>query len=263
MTDEIVVVGEADVSRAATCRRAINKLIKTVNSSNFDLMELFHEAKSKNYVSGWGFESFSKFAKSLDIKYTKAFYLVAIAENMQAAGLARPEYEPVGLTKLRIISRLDAEAEFNGTPIKLLIRELTLKAKEMSTDEVQLEVDTILGLTEEESMVWMNVRVKKLAKENVIVPALRKAKRYLGQQKDDEGEFHDATDGAAFEMICADFLADPNYDTPDDETVTEETVTTPDEQAKDDADSTTTPDEADNGAPEAQAEGTDNQYSID
>ena len=262
--DEQVIVGEQDTSRAATVRRRINKLIKETNSSTFDLMDLLHESKAKNYISGWGFESFSKFAKSLDIKYTKCFYLVAIKENMAAAGLERNEYEPVGMTKLRMISRLDPEVEYNGTPVKLLIRELTLKAKEMDPDEVQLEVDTILGLTEEESMVWMNIRVKKLSKDNVILPALRKAKRYMGQQKDDEGEFHDATDGAALEMICADFLADPNYDTLDDETVTEETVTAPDGQANDDADDTTASDEPNSGVPEAENESTDNQYySID
>jgi hypothetical protein len=247
------IVGEADVSRAANVRRQINKLIKQTNSSNFDLMSLLYEAKSKNYVSGWGFDSFSKFAKSLDVKYTKCFYLVAIAENMAAAGLERQEYESVGMTKLRMISRLDPEVEYNGTPVSLLIRELTLKAKEMDPDEVQLEVDTILGKTEEESMVWLNIRVKKLAKDNVILPALRKAKRYMGQMKDDEGEFHDASDGAAFEMICADFLADPNYDTPDDEAT--EIVT----ETKDDV----VPDATNNDIPEAEAEGQDKQYSID
>jgi hypothetical protein len=260
---EQTIIGEADTSRAATVRRRINKLIKESNASTFDLMDLLHESKAKNYIAGWGFDSFSKFAKSLDIKYTKCFYLVAIKENMAAAGLERAAYEPVGMTKLRMISRLDPEVEYNGTPVSLLIRELTLKAKEMEPDEVQLEVDTILGLTEEESMVWLNTRVKKLAKDNVILPALRKAKRYMGQQKDEEGEFHDASDGAGLEMVCANFLADPNFDTPDDETVTEETVTTPDKQAEDDADNTVAPDTENAGVPEAEAEGTDKQYSID
>lgn len=260
---EQAIVGEQDVSRAALVRRRINKLIKETNSNTFDLMDLLHESKSKNFISGWGFDSFSKFAKSLDIKYTKCYYLVAIKENMAAAGLERAEYEGVGMTKLRMISKLDPEVEYNGTPVSLLIRELTLKAKEMSPDEVQFEVDTILGMTEDESLVWMNIRVKKLAKDNVILPALRKAKRYMGQQKDDEGTYHDASDGAAFEMICANFLADANFDTPDDETVTEETVTAPDEQAKDDASDDATPTtEETAGVPETQTQG-DDKYSIE
>ena len=224
MLDEQVIVGDEDMSRAALVRRRINKLIKESNSSTFDLMDLLHEAKIKLMFQGWGFDSFSKFAKSLDIRYTKCFYLVAIKQNMAAAGLEREQYEPVGMTKLRMISRLDPESEYNGTPVSLLIRELTLKAKEMEPDEVQLEVDTILGLTEEESMVWMNIRVKNMAKENVILPALRKIKRFMGQQKDEDGEYHDATDGAALEMMAANMLSDPNFDSPDDEVVTEATA---------------------------------------
>jgi len=210
------IIGEQEAGRAATVRRAINKLVAATNSSTFDLMDLFHEAKSKNYYSGWGFESFSKYAKSLAIKYTKAYYLVKIKENMVAAGLLeRAEYEPVGLTKLRIISRLKPDTEYKGTPVSLLIRELTLKAGQMSPEEVQYEVDSIMGLTEDESMVWVNIKVKKLARENVIKPAFEKAKKHLGTgPADEEGQHPDATDGRALEMICANFLADPNFDIP-------------------------------------------------
>jgi hypothetical protein len=211
------IVGEVEAGRATTVRRAINKLIATSNSSTFDLMDLFHESKAKTYYHGWGFESFGKYAKSLDIKYSKAYYLVRVKSNMIAAGLEREQYEPVGMGKLRIIGRLDPETEYQGTPVSLLIRELTLKAGQMSQEEVQLEVDTIMGMTEDESMVWINVKVKKLARENTIKPALEKMKRHLGTvpDEDEEGQHKDASDGRALEMICANFLADPNYDTPE------------------------------------------------
>jgi hypothetical protein len=222
--DPQVMIGDADVSRAASVRRRINNLIKQAAVSDFDLMDLLHEAKNKLYFQGWGFDSFSKYAKSLSesnggFKYTKAYYLVAIKEVMTAAGLERSDFEPVGKTKLRMISELNKviEDEFKDMPVKLLARELTLKAKEMTPDEVRLEVDTILGLTEDESFVWINIRVKKLAKENIILTAFRKAKRFMGQQKDEEsGEFKDATDGSALEMICANFIADANFDVPED-----------------------------------------------
>lgn len=212
------VIGEVEAGRAATVRRAINKLISTSNSSTFDLMDLFHEAKTKNYYSGWGFESFSKYAKSLDIKYSKAYYLVRIKDNMKAAALERAEYEPVGMGKLRVISRLKPETEYKGTPVSLLIRELTLKAGQMTQEQIQFEVDTIMGLTEDESMVWVNIKVKKLARENVIKVAFEKMKKHLGTVPDEteaEGQHKDASDGRALEMICANFLADPNYDTPE------------------------------------------------
>jgi len=225
-----VQVGEVDMSRAANVRRAINKLIAATTTNTFDLAYLLYESKSKNYIHGWGFESFSKYARSLAIKYTKSYYLVNIITNMEAAGLKRPEFEGVGLTKLRIISRLKPETEYNGTPVSLLIRELTLKASEMTPEQVQYEVDTILGLTEDESMTWLNIKLKKLARENVVKPALLKAKRFMGQTQDDEGNFIDASDGAALEMISANFLSDTNFEvaqeiTPDPEMTPPEVTT--------------------------------------
>ena len=211
-----VIVGEVDAGRATQCRRTINKLISTANSSTFDLAELLFEAKSKNYYSGWGFESFSKYVKSLEFKVAKSYYLVRIVENMKAAALERAQYEPVGLAKLRVISRLKPDTEYNGTPVSMLIRELTLKATDMTLEEVQFEVDTILGLTEDESMVWLNIRCKKSAREDVIKPALALAKKHLGTKpaegvEGEEGQQKDESDGRALEMICANFLADPNY----------------------------------------------------
>lgn len=211
------IVGEVEAGRAATVRRAINKLVSQSNTSTFDLAELLFESKSKLYFTGWGFESFSKYAKSLAIKYTRSYYLVRIIENMQAAGLSRAEYEPVGLLKLRIISRLKPETEFKGTPVSLLIRELTLKAQEMTETEVQYEVDTIMGLTEDESMVWWNVKLKKLARENVVIPAIARMKKFIGTSpsEEDEGQHVEASDGRALELICANFLTDPNYEVPE------------------------------------------------
>jgi hypothetical protein len=35
------------------------------------------------------------------------------------------------------------------------------------------------------------------------------------QTKDEEGNYKDPSDGAALEMICANFLADPNFNPPE------------------------------------------------
>ena len=210
--ETIAIIGEAEAGRASQVRRAINKLIAATNTNTFDLAFLLFEVKSKNFFNGWGFESFSKYARSLAIKYTKSYYLVRIVENMNAAGLKREEFESVGLTKLRMISRLKPDTEYKGTPVSLLIRELTLKAKDMTPEQVQYEVDTIMGLTEDESLCWLNLKVKLLARDNVIKPALALAKKHMGSlPPDEDGIAQDPSDGAALEMICANFLADPNY----------------------------------------------------
>lgn len=206
------VVGEVEAGRAAKVRREINKLIKGVNTSNFDLMDLLYEVKANHYYSP-DFESFSKYAKSLDIKYSKSYYLVKIKGMMLAVNVDRDVYEPIGTGKLRVISKLSVEGEYKGVPMTQIIKELTLKAQQMSAEEVEFEVNTILGLTEDESMVWLNLHLKKLARDNVVKPALALAKKHMpeSQTKDEDGNFVDPSDGAALEMICANFLADPNF----------------------------------------------------
>lgn len=207
-----VIVGDVEAGRASKVKREINKLIATTNSSTFDIANLLHEVKSKKYFSEWSFESFSAYAKSLDIRYAKAYYLVKIVELMLGAAVSREEYSTVGLTKLRIISRLDLNGEYNEIPMPMVIRELTLKAKELSQEEVQFEVDKILGLVEDESMVWENFHLKKLARDNTIRPAIAKMIKFLPQTEDEEGNKHDASKGAALEMMAANFLADPNFE---------------------------------------------------
>ena len=223
--EQSVIVGEVEAGRAAKVRREVNKLIKATNASTFDLAELLLEMKENQYYSP-EFESFSKYAKSLDLRYTKSYYLVAIATLMRGADIPRSIYEPIGLGKLRVISKLKLEGEFRGVPMPLVIRELTDKATHMSLEEVQLEVDTILGLVADESLVWLNIHLTKLARDNAVKPALALAKKHMpeSQKKDDDGNFVDPGDGAALEMICANFLADPNYNPTEEQSAAESAV---------------------------------------
>ena len=232
--DPVAIVGDVEAGRAAKVKRQIQNLVKNVSTSTFDLAELLWEVKNKNYYSEWGFESFSKYCKDIKgLKYSKSYYLVAIVSLMKAAGVARDKYEPVGLTKLRSISVLnkELEKEFNGVPMPLVVNQLTLKAEQMTAEEVQFEVDTILGLTADESMVWLNIHVKKVARENVIQPALALAKKHIGSVgPDEEGQYKDPSDGAALEAICADYFADPNWNL--EETSTQGDVPTTEQPAE-------------------------------
>lgn len=215
-TEIPAIVGDVDTGRAAKIKREVNRVVKGISSSSFDLADLLYEVKSKNYHSDWGFTSFSKYLKSLaeqGLKYSKAYYLYRVTENGVDAGLTRPEYEPVGMTKLRTITRLKSAGEFNGVPMPLVIRELTLKAVNMTPEEVEFEVDTILGMTEDESMVHINFVVKRSARENVIKPALALIKKNCPESQlvDEDGKVTEMSDGAALEMMAANLMADPNY----------------------------------------------------
>ena len=216
MSDEQVVVGEVEAGRAASVKRAINKLIHGVNQSTFDLAENLYEVKTNQYFPAYGYESFSKFVKDLNgLKYSKGFYLTKIVSLMKGAAVEREQYEPVGLTKLRAISKLSLDGEFNGVPMPLVINQLTLKAANMTYEQVVQEVNNILGLTEDESMVWLNLCVKKSVRDLVILPAIELAFKHMpeSQKIDDEGNATDPSKGAAIEAICADYLADPNWNT--------------------------------------------------
>ena len=214
MTDEQVLVGDIEAGRAAKVRREINKLVSSVNASTFDLAERLYDVKTNQFFTGYGYETFSKYLKDISgLKASKGFYLTKIASLMKGAALEREQYEPAGLTKLRVISKLSLEGEFNGVPMPLVVRELTLKAAAMDYEQVVEEVNKILGLTEDESMVWLNFSVKKSVRDLVILPAIALATKNMpeSQKVDDEGNHIDPSKGAAMECICADFLASPEW----------------------------------------------------
>lgn len=208
---ETSIVGEAVSGRAEEVRRKINKLIKATNVNTFDLAELLDEAKTKGFYTAWGYPTYSAYAKSLEIKYAKAYYLITIVQTMRAAGVKREDYEPIGIGKLRVIAELDPEAEFQGTPVVALINELTMKAGQMTAEEVRAEVDRIKGKSADEAMCWMNIHILKMARENVAKPAFALVKKHMAQTQDEEGNAVDASDGRALEMLCANILADPNF----------------------------------------------------
>lgn len=205
------IVGEAVAGQAAKVRSQINSIIKGVNTSTFDLAELLHEVKTKAYYAP-EFETFGQYAESLEMKPSKSYYLVRIVENMGVAGIPRTEYEKVGIAKLRAISKIEPTDPGAAEKIKALVS----GAASMDLEEVNQSVAESKGLTGDDAMVWMNITLKKAARDEVIKPALALAKKNIGTVgKDSEGMAVDASDGAALEMVCADFLSDPNngYDT--------------------------------------------------
>ena len=223
MSDEQVLVGDIEAGRAAKVRREINKLVSSVNASTFDLAERLYDVKTNQFFTGYGYETFSKYLKDISgLKASKGFYLTKIVSLMRGADVSREQYEAVGLTKLRAISKLSLEGEFNAVPMPLVVRELTLKAAAMDYEQVVEEVNKILGLTEDESMVWLNFSVKKSVRDLVILPAIALAIKHMpeSQTTDDEGNHIDPSKGAAMECICADFLASPEWN-PDVEAVTD------------------------------------------
>jgi hypothetical protein len=216
-TNLTAVVGEAVAGQAAKFRDEINDLIAGINTSEFDLAERLYEVKSLQYYIAWGYDTFGQYAKSLALKSSKSYYLVRIVKNMTEAGLTREQYEPLGIAKLRVISKLDLVEEgkpvlYNDLPMTDYIKELvTTAAANMSLEEVEQVVDKLQGKTGDDAMVWLNISMKKAARDNVVLPAIEVAKLHLGTSGvDADGKAKDASDGRAVEVICADFMSDPN-----------------------------------------------------
>jgi hypothetical protein len=208
---EQVIVGEAVAGQSKKVRKEIDALIKSVNASNFDLAERLWAVKKNAWFSP-DFDSFGDYAKSLDLKVSKSYYLVKIQEAMNAAGVPRDKYEQVGIAKLRSISRIDLKESDAVEKIKALVD----GAGQMDLEAVSQSVATAQGLVGDDAMVWLNITLKKAARDEVVKPALELAKKNIGTVgQDEDGNGKDASDGAALEAVCADFLSDPhnNFDT--------------------------------------------------
>ena len=209
-----VIVGQKVAGESAKIRKQLEQLIRKVNSSAFEIADLLHTIKKNGFYEG--FTTFTDFVKTLEIKPRKAQYLRRIAEVMDEMQIAREKYEPLGIAKLREITSLNLGDTWinpeskEETPIKAFVAAFVDKGKEMTLDEIKNHVKTLKGLTGSEAMAFVHLYMKQMAIDQVVRPALDLAKAQIGSvSKDDEGISHDASDGAAAEVVFVAFLNDP------------------------------------------------------
>src|ERR1700676_3599784 len=129
-----VIVGEAVAGEAAKVRKQIKDIIAGVNKSTFTLARLLHKVKTNHYFSE---ETFGQYAKTLDLKTTKAYYLVRIIDSMIISGVPENVYEPVGIAKLRVIAKLEPTEEYQGKPGATYIKALTETASEVEMETLK------------------------------------------------------------------------------------------------------------------------------
>lgn len=207
----VAVIGEVEAGQASKTRKQLANLIKGVNTSTFDIMDLLHEIKTKKYYQP-KHESFMDYAKTLDMTVAKAYYLVRIRENMLTASIPREKYEPLGIAKLRVIASIDLIDSENRVKQDAVakVNDIVAAAPSLAAEEIKTAVDTFNGHVGEEAFEWLNIKIKKSAK-GVVRQALDIVKARLGSAGTDaDGKAKDASDGRALEMLAADFLADPN-----------------------------------------------------
>jgi hypothetical protein len=210
--------GEATAGRASSVRKKLSQLFSDIKSNTFDAMDLLHEAHINNYIRGWGFESTVDYAKSeLGIKERKAQYLVRIKKVCLRVGVKRADYEPAGVSKLRYITTLDPEATFfnretgENEPLDEHIARLIAEAPEMDPDEVEQEVKRLKGQTGDNEMVVRPFSCTRATWDKVIAVAHERCRRRLGSaSRNDDGKAVEYSDGVVWEMICTEWLQDPN-----------------------------------------------------
>ena len=217
--NEQVIVGEAVAGQASVLRKKINALIKGMNVNTFDLVEGLHEMQSKKHYLELGYQSFVDYGKSLDLKLTKVYYLARIGEVMGACGIPRSEYEPVGIAKLRVINQLkvlDKDGKMNmyemdgeNWTMAEVVQTIMATAKTDDIEDIEERVKKIQGKVGDDAEEWMNFKVKRVVKEQVIKPALEKFKLLIGTVGEDaDGMAIEPSDSAALEAMAAHGLSD-------------------------------------------------------
>ena len=220
---DTVIVGAVEPGERAEVTRALKRLIKQVNTNLFDIAELLFKAKTRHLYTE---PTFIEYAVSLGLKKRKAEYLERIARIMDGAGIPRTEYEPIGIAKLRAITRLhpltkEGAVNMYTNPVTqeshpmaeyiVGITEQALAGRDIK--DIENDVRVLLGEVGENAMVWRNFRLPRVVDENTIAPALEKAAINIGTVATDEnGVAKEVQDWRKLEVLAVEYLHDTTTD---------------------------------------------------
>jgi hypothetical protein len=211
------VVGEAVAGEAASLLKQVKQLIKNIDETSFDLAEALHKVKTNKYYQP-KYATFPEYVETLDIKTARAYYLAKMVGVMEYCGIPRSVYEPVGMGKLRIITRVKVvddqgkDTLFEGVPVKLLVKDMIEKSSTWAAEALDLRVKQIQGLVgDNASAGWINFPVT-YAQKAAWLKAVDLAMLQIGSVGKDEntGQYKDASIGACAEIIALSFDQDPN-----------------------------------------------------
>lgn len=220
---ETVIVGEAVAGEAAKIRRRVDAVVKTINTSVFEAIELLGKIKVRRLYTDWGFNTLAEYFGSLDMSVSKAKYLSRIGEVMSHPNvkIPRAQYEPLGIAKLRSIVSLDPEATYKDptdptaepAPMADYIRGLVVDGPGMKLEQVEQYVRTLKGLVGENDQTHLNLVFLRHTLDGTITPAIEKMRLELGPvAKDQDGVAVEASPSRCIELICAKYLTEETDD---------------------------------------------------
>lgn len=225
------IIGEQTAGRATAVRKRLMMLVGDIAEHTLDLAELLAEASENNMYRTWGYSSIGEYAEQeLNLKERKSQYLVRIITVCRDVEVSRKEFEQVGISKLREITRLDTQGSFfnpetkEAEPLKDHIVRLIANAEGMTGAQIQEEINRLMGRTGGNRPVTKMMSWTEDTYNNVIVPAQELARKRLGSAKrDEQGNAVEYTDSVVEEVIHASFLVDPNNQ-PEEEEITMEGI---------------------------------------
>jgi hypothetical protein len=204
--NETVIVGQQEAGRAYEVRKQLYNIAQNIEKDTFSMARLLWEVRKNGMWSKWGYPSMGTYtAQELKVKPSRARYLTRIIEVMEDyMGMEGVDYQHLGISKLRIISRLDPTQHMSQ------INQLVSEASAMTLEQVDAVVRQIQGLVGENALVTRSYTVPEGAYK-VIEEAMELMRRHLGSKgRDDEGKAVEYSDGRCLELICAEFLNNPN-----------------------------------------------------
>ena len=212
----VQLVGEQIAGESVKVKKELEKLLKSLNKSTFDVADLLHKVKKFDYYRP-EFDTFAEYLKTLDIKQRKGQYLERITDVMEQVEIERTKYEPLGIAKLREITSLDPNSIWKNpttgteTPMRDFITEFVNEGATMSQKEIHEHVQTLKGFTGENELVNKTFAWLKSTYENVIEKALELAKRNIGSvgRDPETGNAIDPSDSRAMEVISIEYINTP------------------------------------------------------
>lgn len=92
--------------RAAFLKQRFEELHAVINRNFYELGKILAEIREWRYFEEWGFSTFTEYAASVDLRPSRAYYLVNVAKLVDM--FPEPERDRVkniGMGQLRILSR--------------------------------------------------------------------------------------------------------------------------------------------------------------
>lgn len=209
MSSEVEVIHSGSPLLAEAIKKKMDGLRSNLTDSMIDLAEVLHEVKKEALYFHWGYTRFDEWVEKgseLDITRRTAYYCVAIIEKSRKLGISKAVLKSTKMSKLREIFSLDEGK--HGEEIKKLI----IDAPTLSVTDIKNKVQKIeAGDDHLENFTFITLKIPESGKNNSFDPAIELARRLYGDVPNKyTGEIGDISISYAVELICANYIQDPN-----------------------------------------------------